>query len=277
MDLINSGLRTLTQLYFACFDDAPPIVPLAVISAIFGILITLCFRYTTPQKRLRRVVELARGEFLAIKLFKNDPIVVLRSFGRLLAYSALRVLYALPSLLIMLPLTVLLLSHLALWYEYRPLYVGESAFVEIKINEPDWEEYRTIEMQTPTQVAVETQPVRDDQSQSISWRIGALSRCSDQLSWHADNKRFQKSIEIAKPEIDFRAVSVRRPGPNWWDQIVNPGEAPFGKHDIVQSSEVHYPQRINYYFGWEMPWWMFLFIVACLAALIVRPFVGVQF
>jgi disulfide bond formation protein DsbB len=267
----------MMRAILSAFGSAQSTLPLIVIAAVFGVLLAISFRFTTPQRRLRRVADLARAELLAIKLFKNDPIVVMKSFCRLLGYSALRILYGVPSLIIMLPLSLAVIAQLALWYEQRPLHMGETAVVEIQVNEDEPRRLASVSLRAPDNVAVETLPLRDFQSQTASWRIKATNSGGGVLHFQLGGETAEKSIVVAEADDDFIATSGRRAGPGLWDRLMNPAEAHFKSHDPLRSAEIVYPRRDVPLFGWSMPWWAVCFAAACIAALAVKPFVGVQF
>jgi hypothetical protein len=276
-DVLNSWITGMTGAIFAAFGPAPSMLPLIAVAMAFGIAVAISFRYTTPQRRLRHVADLARAELLAIKLFRHDPIVVLKAFGRLLVYSALRVAYAAPSLIVMLPLSILLLVQLASWYELRPLHVGDTAVVEVQVSDSSLRDFAAVEMHPPINISIETSPVRDHQSHTVSWRIRANGLGSNPLRFQIANATAEKSIDVADVTEDFRAVSSRRAGRGWWDRVMNPAEASFSEQASLLSAEVDYPIREIPFWGWRLPWWMLFFSAAFLTALAAKPFVGVQY
>ena len=277
MNELNALLRYLTSAVLSPFSGFSPLVPLIVLSALLGVVTAVVFRFTSPQRRLRRVADLSRAEVLAIKLFKDEPRVMFGALGRLLRHSGLRLWYSLPPLAVMLAPFTLLLAHLAVWYEYRPLTVGEAAVVEIQLAEPAWAEHRDVNLQAPQTIAVETEPLRDDQEHTISWRISASEPTSTALHWQLGDERVDKQVVVADPAAAFRPVSVRRAGAGWWDRLLYPGEPAFAVNDPVRSIEINYRQRSTPLFGWDVPWWATLLIVSIVSALLVRPLVKVQF
>src|SRR5262249_11879058 len=75
-----------------------------------------------------------KANLLALKLFKDSTSVAIRAQGCiLLAAFRLLVLALLPMLVMMVPV-ILILGQMALWYQSRPLQVGEEAIVTLKLN-----------------------------------------------------------------------------------------------------------------------------------------------
>lgn len=277
MNELNALLRSLTSAVISLFGDLPPLVPLVVLSALLGVVMAVVFRFTSPQRRLRRVADRSRAEILAIKLFKDEPGVMFAALGRLFRHTGLRLWYSLPPVAVMVVPFTLLLAHLAVWYEYRPLAVGDTAVVELQLAEPAWTTYRDSSLEAPPTIAVETEPLRDDQEHSISWRIRGNEPTSAQLRWQLGDLSVEKQVVVAEPVDAFRPVSARRAGASWWDRLLHPVEPGFAANDPVRGIEVNYPKRSTPVFGWDVPWWATLLVVSIVSALLVRPLVKVQF
>jgi hypothetical protein len=276
MNQLNTLLRSLTWCVLTPFAGWPPLVPLIVVSAVLGVVMAVVFRFTSPQQRLRRVADLSRAEVLAIKLFKDEPRVMFAALGRLLRYSALRLWYSVPPVAVMLIPFTLVLTHLALWYEHRPLIVGESAVLEMQLAKSAWIVHRDASLTAPLAIAVETEPLHDEHAHAINWRIRAIEPTASEFSWQLGEERVDKQIVIAAVN-SFSPVSVSRPGSSWWDRMLYPGEPALENSSSVRGIDINYPQRSTPIFGWDVPWWATLLVVSILSALAVRHLVKVQF
>lgn len=254
-----------------------PLAVLLLVSIGLGIVMTVVFRFTSNQRKLRRLADLSRAEVLAIRLFKDEPVTMFRALGRLLRHSAKRLWYSLPPMLAMFVPFVLLLTHLSLWYEYRPLQVGELAVVELQLAEDAWTQYQNIAPETPRALAVETKPLRDDKEKSIWWRIQALQPTPAVLRWQFGAHEVEKEVVVAKHAAAFVPVSSRRPGAGWLDRVFNPGEDALGAASPVRGITIYHEQRSTPIFGRNVPWWLTLIAVSIVTALVMRPLVRVQF
>ena len=155
MNTINALLTAISDVLLGPLAGWPPVLVLVLVSAVSGVLMAVVFRYTSRQQALRRVADRGRAQVLAIKLFKDDPTGMFRSLGQLMKYTGLRLCHSLPPALVMLVPFVLLLTQLARWYEYRPLYPGEKAVVEMPLTEEAWAQSRDVVLQSPAQIQVE--------------------------------------------------------------------------------------------------------------------------
>ena len=277
MNAVNTVLTTVVDWLMTLSAEWPPVVTLILISIASGILMAWIFGFTSPQRRLTRAVDLGRAQVLAIKLFKDELGTILSSLVHLFRYTGLRLWYSVPPMLVMVIPFVLLLAQLARWYEYRPLVRGETAVVELQTTAKDWPKLGGVVVEPPPQISVETKPLRDDKRQSIFWRIRASQPVNETLRWRWGSDTVEKQITVVDNGNLFRPVNVRRPGPGWWDRLLNPGEPAFGDDSTVQGITIRHPERSTPLLGLDVPWWATFFIVSILAAMLVRPLLNVQF
>ncbi len=127
------------------------------------------------------------------------------------------------------------------------------------------------------ELAVETRPLRDDEEHAVYWRIRAVEPAPATIRWRLGSEQFTKQMALAAERESFCAVDVRRPGAEWWDRLLHPGEPGFAADSPVKAAVVYYPRRSTPLLGLDLPWWLTFLIVSILAALLVRPLVKVNF
>jgi hypothetical protein len=277
MNGLNAVLREVVSGILWFFSGCSPLAVLLLVSVGLGIVMAIVFRFTSNQRKLRRLADLSRAEVLAIRLFKDEPATMVYALGRLLRHSANRFWYSLPPMLVMLVPFVLLMTHLSLWYEYRPLQVGETAVVELQLADDAWTRYQSITPEVPDALAIETSSLRDDQEKSVWWRIQVRQPETTVMHWKIGAQQIAKEVAIANDNAAFMPVSSRRAGPGWWDQILNPGEDSLAASSPIRSITIYHEHRSTPIMGWDFPWWLTLIVVSIVAALVMRPFVRVQF
>lgn len=277
MNGLNALLRNAARGIMWLLAGWSPLAVLLLISIGLGIVMAVSFRFTSNQRKLRRLAELSRAEVLAIRLFKDEPVTMFHALGRLLRHSAKRLWYSLPPMLAMFVPFVLLLTQLSLWYEHRPLQVGDSAVVELQLDDDVWTQHQNLELAAPPALAVETKPLRDDMEKTIWWRVRAVEPMPAVLRWRVGAQEVEKEVAVAKDASALMPVSSRRPGAGWWDRILYPGENALGTASPVRGIRVYHEPRSTPIFGRNVPWWLTLFAVSFLTALMIRPLVRVQF
>jgi len=283
MNVLNAVLVKLTGAVLTPFLGLPAQVALIVFGSLAGVLAAVAFRYTSNQAALRRVADQVRANLLALRLFRDDLRSLLAAQLGLLKASGLRLLHSLPPLLVLIVPFVLLLTQLALWYEYRPLAPGESALVEVEIAPAAWAAGQDIRLVAPDSLAV-SGPVRDPACHLVTWRITALAASTTAgplvLRFQtAGGAAAEKLLAVHETggtdELVF--VSPRRAGPGFWDRLLHPGERAFDRESPVQAISIRYGSRTNTLFGLAIPWWLTFLAVSIVAALAAKPVIKVQF
>lgn len=285
MNALNAILTSLTAALMAPFRSLPAWVALVLWSAAAGVLMTWAFRYTSSQRALRRAVDQIRANLLGMKLFKDDLGVTLRCFGGLLSGVGRRLLLSLPPMVVMIIPFVLILAHLSVWYEFRPLRPGESAVVEMRLSAAAWPGHGSVAIDTPDGIALETRAslgtrgLPDPAERTLTWRIRAEKPGAFLLKWNVAGVACDKRVQVAPRAAGLAPVSPIRPGASIASQVLYPSEAAFGDSSPVESIRVSYPlpQRATPIFGWHIPWWATFLVVSILAALAAKPMLKVQF
>jgi hypothetical protein len=221
-------------------DIWPGWLSATLIAIVSGVLFLIAFKYTSPQRAIKRVKDDIKANLLALKLFKDSARVALRAQGSIL-YAALRLLlFSLVPMVVMIVPVLLIWGQIALWYQYRPLRLGEDAVVTLKLNPGSNPIPSNIELGPSSATETTVGPVRVGSKHEVCWNIRAVQSGYHRLVFHVGNQTVEKELAIGD---GFMRVSKLRPGRNWYDVLVNPWEKPFNSDSPVQSIEIDYPDR----------------------------------
>ncbi len=176
-----------------------------------------------------------------------------------------------PMLVMAVPVT-LLLGQLALWYQARPLRVGEDAVVALKLNGDAATAWPPVSLEPTDAVAVEVGPVRVRSQRTVCWNLKARESGSHRLVFQVGGQAVAKELAIGD---GFMRVSQQRPGWNWSDILLNPWEEPFRPESSVRSIEISYPGRSSWTSGTDS-WVIYWFAVSMVAALGFRRVLNVN-
>jgi hypothetical protein len=232
----------------------------------------IAFKYTSNQVAIRRVRNQIKANLLALSLFKDDVRVafgvqfgLLRSAGKLLALSLV------PMLVMLVPMCVLL-GQLALWFQARPLAVGEDAVVTVHVAEGSDEFWQDIHLLPPDSATVLAGPVRVPTKNLICWKIQPVMPGQHQLEFAVGDQLFTKELAVGK---GYMPVSIERPGWSWSMALRHPHEQPFAADSFVQSIEVEYPKRHSWTTGSDS-WMLYWLGLSMTAAFVARPLLRVD-
>lgn len=278
MNLFNAIMNTVGNIVLAPLSFLSPLMVLIVVSLVSGIAMTIVFRYTSNQSALRRVAANTKAQIQCLRIFKDDLGVAIRCQGDLIKAIGLRLWHSLPPAAILIIPFVIIIIQLAQRYEVRPLRPGESVITAVEIAPDDWKQYHDdISIQVPPGVTVQTPPLHDAGNHTVYWRLKMEEPTDGSLRWSVGRNMTEKSLLGTENTDRLYTVNPRRAGPGFWDRLLYPVEPAFGADSPVRSIDVRYPKRSTPVFGLDVPWWATFIVLSMVAALLVRPFLKVQF
>jgi hypothetical protein len=263
---LSTVANALGRLLLTPIGFLPGWLSATVAGAATGVLLLAVFKYTSNQRAIKRVRDDINAHLLALKLFKDRAAVSLKAQGRiLLGAFRLFVLAIVPMLVMALPVT-LLVAQLALWYQARPLRVGEDAVIVLNLNGTSGSSLPVVSLQPTDSVEVTAGPVRVQSKREVCWSVRPRRPGSHQLEFQIGGQVHTK--EIAAGE-GFMRVSRLRPGWDGMSILLNPWEPPFRPGDPVRSIEIDYPERSSWICGTNS-WVIYWLAVSMVAALCFR-------
>jgi len=167
----------------------------------------------------------------------------------------------------------LLLGQIALWYEARPLRVGEEAVIDVKLKSQQGESIPDVTMSPSPAWDVIVGPVHVMTEGSVYWSIRAKTPGQHRLRFNIAGASYEKDLVVGE---GFQRVSLIRPGWRWSDILLHPCEPPFDAASAVQSIAVDYPNRVSWTTG-SKTWVAYWFIVSMVAAFVAKPWLNVNF
>jgi hypothetical protein len=243
-----------------------------LVASASGAALLFIFKYTSNQAAIKRVRNDIDANLFALKLYKDaTPVVLAAQVAMIRGAFRLFVLAVVPILVMMLPVS-LLLGQISLWYQSRPLRVGEDAVVVLRLNGGGGDPMPDVRLGETSAARVITGPVRVPSQREFVWVVRANQEGSHNLRFLVGGQTFTKKLDIGE---GFMRVSPRRPGWNWYDILLNPAEAAFQPSSPVQAVEVAYPDRPSWTSGTDT-WVIYWFAVSMVAALCFKPFFNVN-
>jgi uncharacterized membrane protein (DUF106 family) len=271
---LNAVANALGRVLLAPIAVLPGWLSATIAAAATGVVFLAIFKYTSNQRAIKRVKDDIKANLLAVKLFKDSILVTLSAQGQVfLGAFRLFVLALVPMAVMMVP-ALLILGQLALWYQARPLRVGEAAVVTATLTHDDSSDFATpeIRLQPNSSIEVATGPVHVLSKREICWKIVARENGYHNLLFQAGEQTAEKGLAIGD---HFMRVGTEKPKWSWSDVLLNPDEPPFGPDSLIQSIEIEYPQRSSWTCGTDT-WVIYWFVVSMIAALCCRRLLNVN-
>jgi hypothetical protein len=230
------------------------ITTLAIFSAVAGMVILWVFKRLSNQRALKETRRKIRSHLLAIRLFGNDPIMVLRSQGRLLSSNLRYMALLLPSFLVVTIALFFAWDYLEALWGRVPLAPGQTAVVTAHLRgEP-----ATLTLNAPSWLTVESPAVRVLAAPEVSWRVRVREASAGEIS-------------ICSAGDCARTWVEARPGMHYLPARSRTGSGPFDWVEVpYQTADVKLA-------GISMSWEVWFFFFSMLSALIFRSRLSVTF
>jgi hypothetical protein len=240
----------------------PPWLGLCLVSLATGVIMLLVFRYASNQRGIVAAKDRIKAYLLEIRLFKDEPILVLHAqqyiLGAILRYLGYSVK---PVLVLLVPLIIWLLQ-LNLLYGYQPLRPGESAIVSITLRDKlSWQDMN-VQLTTPAEIVAETPPLRIVDQRRVDWRVRAARNGAFDLVFRIGNQVVRKEVRVGDQVT--RVSPVRREA-RIPESFLDEGEPPIPRDSGVETIRVGYRPRSIDFFGWRAQW-IVLFVLLSLLA-----------
>jgi len=270
---MSAVANAIGRFFLAPVAYLPGWLSATIIAVVTGLLLLFVFRFTSNQAAIKRVRNGIKANLLALKLFKDSPIVTFRAQGCIYWGAFRLMLYAIVPMLVMAVPVCLLLSQIALWYEARPLHAGEEAVIEVKVKSQQGESIPEVTMSPSPACDVIVGPVHVATEGSLYWRVRAKTPGQHHLRFNIAGTSCEKDFVVGE---GFQRVSLVRPGLRWSDILSHPCEPPFDAASVVQSIAIDYPDRVSWTTG-SKTWLAYWFIVSMVAAFVAKPWFNVNF
>ena len=251
----------------------PAWLSLTVISAVLGVLMLMVFKYTSNQPAIGRARDQIKAHLLAMKLFKDNIPVVLRSQAKIFLSALLLLVHSFRPMVVMIVPFSLLLGQLSLWYQSRPLTVGEQTVVTMQLANSDTEAMPTVSLALSAAAEVVIGPVRVPSKRQVYWQIQATRAGYHQLEFNVGDTQVQKQLAVG---VGLMSVSIARPPLDVVSLILHPAEEPFGNTSPVRSITLNYPDCPSKLTGTDV-WIISLFVISMAVAFGLKPFFNVKF
>jgi hypothetical protein len=293
MQAINFAIGAVLDALLWPFQ-AWPLAGLTVVSLLVSLGLLAAFKMTSNQRALAAAKRRMQANLFELRLFQDDPRLVMRVVGDLLRQQAAYLRYAfVPLLWVALPLAILA-AHLQVRYGYDGLRPGHAALVTVRMKPSAAATARPdLTLDAPSGLRVETPGVWAAELRETAWRIAAERDGDYELRIVSDASgapgatrasgasgaagaagapaaagAITKRVRVT-PLIVARQAT--RPSPSIWDQLWLPAEAPLPADSPIEAIDITYPERAIHFLGFPLHWLAVFVILSMLFAFLLRP------
>jgi hypothetical protein len=269
---LNAVANALGRWLLAPLGVLPGWLSATAVAAVTGVGLLAVFKYTSNQRAIRRVRADVNAHLLALKLFKDSASVAVRAQGRVVAGALRLMVLALVPMAVMAVPVALVLGQLSLWYQQRPLRVGEEAVVTVQLGGDAGAAFPDVRLHPADAVEATVGPVRVFSKREVCWNLRTRQGGCHRLEFQVGEQVIDKELAVGD---GFMRVSARRPGWGGADALMHPWERPFPPDSPVRSIEIAYPPRSSWTSGTDF-WVIYWFVVSMVAAFCFRRVLNVH-
>jgi hypothetical protein len=244
---------------------------LLVLSILTGLVMIVLFGYLSDQKAVRVAKDQLRAQLLAVRLFQDQPQVVLRAYGRILTGTGryLRVSFK--------PLAVIILPMIALLI-YGDRYLGSFPF---QTNQPILLKARldnpavldNISLRLPAGLAESAPAVHIAGDNEVDWRLVASAEGNYTVNVLAQGQELGKQVVVSNNLTHLSECRLRG---HLWQRLLDCAEPALPANAPVRLLSVNYPARDIDLGPWATNWLVIFFVVSLAAALLFKFILGIE-
>ena len=274
MQIFNLIFSKIFEVIFLPFERLGSWTGMIIASLLTGLLMLFIFKHTSNQAGIRRVKNKIKAHLLELRLFKDSLPVSLRAQGQIVRANLKYMAYSLRPLMVMFIPLILILVQLNFWFAYDSLQPDQETLLKVKLKEGVSLMDTPVQLEVPSGVAVESPPLRLEESNEINWRIRAMEKGVHELSLTVSGQDYTKTISIGQQQLS--KISPLKTKRSFWQQLLYPVESAFPKDSPLHSVEIVYSSRNMNLFGWRIHWLFVYFALSIVFGFSLKGLFGVE-
>lgn len=267
----------LTRVFDTVLDWIPKewdLLPLVLLSILVGFLVLMVYKYISSPRLIKKSKEKIKAHILAIRLYKDEWRVILKSFVSSLIFTLRYFALNLVPLLILIPLLAPVFAQLEVRYGLAPFRPGD--LVEIKATFSENLDVLEPELLPEKWYRATMAPVYVYAHHQAHWQIQVLQPGTFQLELKTTGGRVEKQIRCGDDAIRS-ALSQKKHRGHILDGLLYPVEMPLEAAAPASAVRINYPGRTFSIFGLSLHWiWLHLLIVVLVVLALKKRF-GIEF
>jgi len=259
------GIDRLFDLFFRLMKPLPALAVLTVFAILTAAFSLVIVRWTSNQKAIRKIKDSIGAHVLEVRLFSDQPRVVLRAYVGLLRSLSGYLLCALPPALVLTLPLLLIFGQLEDRFENSPVTPGFDFLVSASLGSGD--SLPDVALRLPPDLYQTAPAVRIAPEREIDWRIQAKRSGVFDLHLVLQGQEISKRVVVGSAAS---SIAPRRVVGNVLQQIMSPSEPPLPHGGSVQQIQIQYPARLFDVGPWRVGWIAPYVVLTIIAALLLR-------
>ncbi len=265
MAFLVKSSTAVTDFLLVPFKGLPPFWGVLWLSFITSVLVLLVYRWVSFPVQVRRAKDSIKAHILAIRIYRDHPGVIVKSFfaamANVLKYFALN----LVPLMVLFPVLFFLFVQMEWRYGVRPLRPGEVTTVKVS-TEADAD-------LLPSALYRKELKVRVKALHEVDFRVKITGKGKGRLVFSCDGERVEKRLISGIPGQYMVPKRFSRP---CWEMLLYPWEPPMNS-TCARWIKVRYPSRLISFMGIRAHWILWYLLLILIMVLPVHKKLGIEF
>ncbi|MFC2167875.1 hypothetical protein ACFLRW_02740 [Acidobacteriota bacterium] len=274
MWIINTIIGKIFEILFLPFQNMNPWIGMIVISFLTGLLMLFIYKFTSNQEGIKKVKNKIKAHLLEIRLYKDSLSISFKAQGRILLANFKYIGYAAKPLLVMIIPVLLILIQLDFRFGYQSLNPKETTILRVQLGESVPLMDTPIDIAMDSGIALETPPLRIEESNEINWRIRADEIGVHKITITVGSQEYTKNISVGQKKLFF--LSPKRTKKNFFREFLHPTESPMPKNSAIEYIEIIYPPKTMTLFGLNIHWLIAYFALSLIIGFSLKGFFKVE-
>jgi len=265
------GTPISSLVFLPALASSHALAAVLVLSVITGLVMIVLFGYLSDQKAVRVAKDQLRAQLLAVRLFQDQPQVVLRAYGRIFTGTAryLRVSFK-PLAFIILPM-ILLLVYCDHYFGSLPFQANQPILLKVQLDKPS--ALDGIALRLPPGLTESAPPVHIADNGEVDWRLVASAGGNYLVNVVAGGQEIKKQVVVSNNLTHLSECRLRG---QLWRRLLECAEPALPASTPVRSLVVNYPARDILVGPWTTNWLVVYFVVSLAAAVLFKFVLGIE-
>ena len=265
------GTTSLFCILLPAIPSSHALAILLALSVITGLVMIVLFGYLSDQKAVRLAKDQLRAQLLAVRLFQDQPRVVLRAYGRILTGTGryLKVSFK-PLAIIIVPMLVLLV-HFDHYLGSLPFQTHQPILLKVRLDNSD--ALDNISLRLPQGLSQSAPPVHIADAREVDWRLVASAEGDYTVNVLAGGQEVGKQVVVSN---QLAHLSECRLQGSLWRRLLDCAEPALPAGAPVRLVAVNYPARDFDLGPWTTNWLVIYFVVSLAAAVLFKFILGIE-
>jgi type II secretory pathway pseudopilin PulG len=244
---------------------------LLVVSVLTGLVMIVLFGYLSDQNAVRRAKDQLRAQLLAVRLFQDQPQVVLRAYGRIVTGTGryLKVSFK-PLAIIIVPMLALLI-YCDRYLGSLPFQTNQPILLKARLDKAD--ALDNVALRLPPGLAESAPAVHIADNNEVDWRLVASSEGNYTVNVLTDGQEIGKQVVVSSNLAHLSECRLRG---RFWQRLLDCAEPALPANAPVSLLAVNYPSRDIDLGPWTTNWLVVFFVVSLAAAPLFKLILGIE-